>query len=620
MIIYTSDKRGFLADIPNIASILKDSVRNKLGEDSSDAEIRSWGASLRHMADVISDSSIPEDSGVALEYNIPVTNNRIDFMITGSDADGQSQIVMIELKQWQHIRLTDKDGVVETHYEDGMKETTHPSYQVTSYASLLYDYIKAVHERKVWLHPCAYLHNYEDESAEINDARYQKYTQKAPVFCKKDTQKLVDFIKTYIHKGDQDKSLYVIENSEIAPSKSLMDSVVKMAQGRQEFKMIDDQKVVYQTALWAYEEYERTGKKQVLIVEGGPGTGKSVIAIQLLVSMTKKGKLCHYITKNAAPRNVLYSKFMGVNGVHSTIKNLFKSSGAYVNARSETFDMLIADEAHRLQEHSGLYGNQGENQIKEIINASKVSIFFIDERQIVSLQDIGTIAEIKKWADYYGATITKQELLSQFRCSGSDEYLNWLEHLLQYDSKSPVKFSGTTYDFRVMDSPTEVMNAIREKNRYSHKSRVVAGYCWPWNSKKNARAKDIVFPEFDFAYKWNKSEDKTWSISAGSIEQIGCIHTCQGLEFDYIGVIIGEDIMCRNGKILVQPTNRASDDFTIRGWKKVIESSPEGKQKVKDIIKNTYKTLMTRGMKGCYVYVCDPELRDYLKQYLPDNK
>lgn len=618
MIIYTNDKHGFLADMPHIANILKDRISSKLGEISSDSEIRSWENSLRHMANVINDEAIPEDSGVALEYNIPVTNNRIDFMITGNDAEGKQQVVMVELKQWQHVLLTDKDGVVETHYEDGMKETIHPSYQVVSYASLLYDYIEAVHERKVYLHPCAFLHNYEDNDGQINDVRYERYIKKAPVFCKNEVEKLRDFIKTYIRKGDRDKSLYTIENSTISPSKSLIDSVVKMAEGRAEFKMIDEQKVVYQNALWAYDEHLRTGNKQVIIVEGGPGTGKSVIGIQLLVAMTQMGKLVHYVTKNASPRNVLYSKFMGLNGVHSTIKNLFKSSGAYLKSAINMFDMLIADEAHRLQEHSGLYGNLGENQIKEIIHASKVSIFFIDRRQIVDLKDIGTVSEIEKWAHHFGANIIHKTLHSQFRCSGSDEYLNWLDHLLQYDTLLPIHFSGTTYDFKVMDSPTEVMQAIRDKNRYRHKSRVVAGYCWQWKSRKNAKLKDIEFPEYGFAYKWNLVDDKTWCISNGSIEQIGCIHTCQGLEFDYVGVIIGEDLICRNGQILVQPSKRATDDMTVRGWRNMVKTQ-EGKDKIKSIIKNTYKTLMTRGMKGCYVYVCDEELRNYIKEYLQWN-
>lgn len=618
MIIYTNDKHGFLADIPHIANILKDRISSKLGEISSESEIRSWENSLRHMANVINDEAIPDDSGIALEYNIPVTNNRIDFMITGNDFEGKQEVVMVELKQWQHVLLTDKDGVVKTHYEDGMKETTHPSYQVISYASLLYDFIEAVHDRKVYLHPCAYLHNYEDAEGQINDARYEKYTNRAPVFCKNDIEKLRKFIKTYICKGDRDKSLYTIENSTIAPSKSLIDSVVRMAEGKREFNMIDEQKVVYQNALWAYEEHLRNHKKQVIIVEGGPGTGKSVIAIQLLVAMTRQGKLAHYITKNASPRNVLYSKFMGVGGVHSTIKNLFKSSGTYVSAANNSFDMLIADEAHRLQEHSGRYSNIGENQIKEIIHASKVSLFFIDRHQIVDLKDIGSVEEIEKWAHYFDADIIHKKLHSQFRCSGSDEYLNWLDHLLQYDSKIPIHFSGTTYDFQVMDSPTEVMQAIKEKNRYRHKSRVVAGYCWPWKSRKNTKEKDIEFSEYGFAYKWNLAEDKTWCISKGSVDQIGCIHTSQGLEFDYVGVIIGEDIICRDGKILVQPNKRATDDMTVRGWRKLVETQ-EGKDRVKSIIKNTYKTLMTRGMKGCYVYVCDEELRNYIKEYLQWN-
>ena len=617
MIIYTSDKNGFLADIDHIAHILKNNIQNKLGDIPSENEIVSWENSLRYMADVVSDEAIPGTSGIALEYNIPVTNNRVDFMITGVDQSGKSQIVMIELKQWQHVQISGMDGVVLTLYEDGLKETAHPSYQVASYASLLYDYVEVVHNRTVYLHPCAYLHNYEDKENQILDKSYEKYTNKAPVFLKNDVEKLRNFIKSYIRKGDQDKSLYTIENSTLSPSKSLIDCVVNMAAGRSEFKMIDEQKVIYQTALKLYEDYQRTGRKQVLIVKGGPGTGKSVIAIQLLVAMTRNGKLAHYITKNAAPRNVLYSKFMGVDGVHSTIKNLFKSSGSYVNTKPQTFDMLITDEAHRLQAQSGFFGNIGENQIKEIINASKVSVFFIDERQIVSLQDIGTINEITKWANAYGSNVIYKELHSQFRCSGSDEYLNWLEHLLQYDSKRPIHFNGSTYEFKIMDSPMEVMDAIKFQNRYRHKSRMVAGYCWPWLSRKNPKLKDIVFENCGFAYKWNLQEDKTWSISKGSVNQIGCIHTCQGLEFDYLGVLIGEDMICRNGEILVQPSKRASDDLTIKGWRRLMEeNSIEAKHRLKAIIKNTYKTLMTRGMKGCYVYVCDEELRQYMEEYL----
>ncbi len=615
MIIYSNIKSGFINDLPHIPSLLKDSILKKLGEDSSEGEILSWKNSLRYMAAVINSDLIPDDAGIALEYNIPVTNNRIDFLISGYDSDGKLQLILVELKQWQHVTPTDKDGIVVTRYAEGLRETTHPSYQAASYASLLYDYKEAVQKREVWLHPCAFLHNYHNDGALFKDI-YARYFERAQIFCKGDEIKLRNFIASYIRKGDRQKSIYVIENSKVVPSKSLIDCVVKMAEGNPEFKMVDDQKVAYQNILWAYDQFIHTGKKQVVIVEGGPGTGKSVIAIKALVEMTRRKLLAHYITKNAAPRNVMYSKFMGVKGVHSSIKYLFKSSGIYYDKNTNEFDMLLADEAHRLQEHSGAYGNLGENQMKEIINAAKVSVFFIDEKQIVSMADIGSVSAIETFAHEMNADVIHLRLTSQFRCSGSDEYMNWLDHLLQYDGKKPIHLSGTTYEFHVMDSPEDVMREVKLKNRWRNKSRLVAGYCWPWESKKDPKAKDIIFTDCDFAYQWNLASDKTWSISKGSVEQVGCIHTCQGLEFEYVGVIIGEDLIYSGGEILVNPAKRASDDFSVRGWKQRMKSDPEGTKKlIRMIIKNTYRTLMTRGMKGCFVYACDPQLQEYIKQY-----
>lgn len=619
MILYLNNKKGFISELKEIPSKLKNSLREKLGEEASDGELISWHNSLSFMKKVLGTPNIPEEAGIALEYNIPVTNKRIDFLVSGYDAENRNQIVLIELKQWSHIKPTPKDGIVVTRYADGEKETTHPSYQVVCYASLIYDYREAVQKREVLLHSCVFLHNYVNDGV-LTGSLYEPYVSKARIFCKGDETMLSDFIGKYIKKGDRNKGIYVIENSTIIPSKSLIDCVVKMAEGLPEFKMVDDQKVVYQNVLWAYEQYPRTSKKQVVIIEGGPGTGKSVIAVRLLIEMTRRKLLAHYITKNAAPRNVFYSKFTNEGGANSSIKNLFKSSGIYCNSRKDEFDMLIVDEAHRLQEHSGLYGNMGENQIKEIINAGKVSVFFIDEKQIVSFSDIGSVEAIRHFAAGANAEISQFHLTSQFRCSGSDEYINWLDHLLQYDGKSAIHLSGTTYDFQILDSPEDVMCKIKVFNKDHNKSRMVAGYCWPWASKKDSRVSDIVFPDCGFAHKWNLASDKTWSISKDSVDQIGCIHTCQGLEFEYVGVIIGTDLIYRDGKILVNPSSRAADDFSIHGWKKMMSTDKIKTQElIRKIIKNTYRTLLTRGMKGCYVYVCDNELKEYIRKYSTNN-
>jgi DUF2075 family protein len=409
--------------------------------------------------------------------------------------------------------------------------------------------------------------------------------------------------------------MYRIDQGRIRPSKQLADSLTGMLAGKQEFILVDEQKLVYETALYLSEIAEKEGK-QVMIVEGGPGTGKSVVAINLLVELTKREKLTQYVSKNAAPRKVFEIKLSG-SLTQSRINSLFKGSGSYIDTKQNQFDTLIIDEAHRLNEKSGIFSNLGANQVKEIINASKCSIFLIDENQQVTLKDIGSKDEIKKWASRAGATIHEYELPSQFRCNGSDGYLAFIDHLLQIRDTANYDLSDLNFDFQVMDSPEELFEIIKEKNNVDNKSRLVAGYCWDWKSKSNPTAMDIVIPEFNFSKQWNLTQDgSAWIIQPESINQIGCIHTCQGLEANYIGVIIGPDLIVRNGEVLVDPSKRSRMDQSIKGYKSLLAKNPElAKEKIKLLIKNTYRTLLTRGMKGCYVYCTDVETANYFKSF-----
>lgn len=615
MIIYSGNKSDFLSIQKELPDILKSNILQLLGEDTSDNEYVSWKNSLAFMNRLMKTDKIPDDAGVALEYNIPVTNNRIDFIITGLDDNGKSQIIIIELKQWSHVQKTDMDGIVITRYEDGLRETTHPSYQAACYASLLYDYKQAVQDREVSLHPCAYLHNCEDGST-IKDAFYDGYIRKAPVFCKADADALQKFICSYIRKGDRQRGLFVIENSIIRPSKGLVESISSMMHGHREFKMIDTQKVAFQHILRALVNYDKTKRKQVVIVEGGPGTGKSVIAVHLLQHVIEKRRMAAYSTKNASPRNVFYRKLVDGGIPAPSVKALFKTSAAFVDCNPEQFDMLIVDEAHRLNAKSWSgYQSRGENQVKEIIYASKVAVFFLDEAQRIDIKDIGSRDEILKWAKHYGCDVDDSiQLTAQFRCGGSDEFLQWVDNILEIRPSKQTHIHKENFFIRVCDTPNEVVREIKQKNRTNNRSRVVAGFCWDWISRNNETKMDIVMPEYRFKAQWNLSKDSTWSISKGSVNQIGCIHTCQGLEFDYVGVIIGLDIIYRNGQILVDPSKRSSDDRTIFGWKKLAQTDPDGaKALVRQIIKNTYRTLMTRGMKGCYLFVQDEQLRDFIR-------
>lgn len=615
MIVYNANKEQFLKDVNtnDIEGIVLQNVKRKLNRGVGVGEIRSWASSLVYMDRIMRDAEIPSDCGIAIEYQIPQTGKRIDFIISGQNESNIDCAMLIELKQWSQARLTGKDSIVETYVGGRIGEHTHPSYQAWSYATLLQGFNEVVYTENIQLHPCAYLHNYVEDDV-IKNSFYSEYINKAPIFLKSDAILLGDFIKKNIKYGDKTNILYRIENGKIRPSKLLADSIGKMIKGNQEFVMIDDQKVVYENAL-ALAKKSSDKNKQVLIVQGGPGTGKSVVAINLLVQLTKLGLLTQYVSKNAAPRAVYEARLTGT--VKPTvIRNLFRGSGSFIETPKSDFDALIVDEAHRLNKHSGLFGNLGENQIKEIISASKFSIFFIDEDQRVTLKDIGRKEEIVSWASRLGASITEMELNSQFRCNGSDGYLAWLDNILQIRDTANDELGELEYDFKVVDSPDVLRDIIFEKNKMNNRARMVAGYCWKWPSKTNYAAYDIEFPDFDFRMKWNLTEDgSTWIISPESVNQIGCIHTCQGLEVDYIGVIVGEDMVIRNGQIITDASKRASSDSSVKGYKRMLQQNNNETQHMIDlVIKNTYRTLMTRGMKGCYVYFVDAETRDYFKK------
>lgn len=570
---------------------------------------------MMYMENILQDEEIPNDCGVMIEYQIPQTSKRIDFILTGRNTKNVDHAVIIELKQWETAELTDKDGVIRTYVGAALREVSHPSYQAWSYTSLLGNFNESVYRGGIKLEPCAYLHNYVEDSV-IRNEFYREYLDRAPLFVRSDVMQLRNFIKQFVKYGDKGKVMYQIESGRIRPSKSLADSLVKMLAGNAEFIMIDDQKIVYETALNLAKKISGD-KKKVFIVEGGPGTGKSVVAINLLVEMTKRGLVAQYVTKNAAPRTVYESKLTGIKK-KTEISNLFTGSGSFVETSEDAFDVLIVDEAHRLNEKSGMFKNKGENQIKEIIRASKLAVFFTDEDQKVTFQDIGEKGEIIKWANTLDAEVVTAELSSQFRCNGSDGYLAWLDNALQIRETANTRLNQEDFDFQIFDSPEKLRDIIFEKNKENNKARLVAGYCWNWVSKNNSKLSDITIPGYNFNMKWNLASDgNLWIIAPESVNEVGCIHTCQGLELDYVGVIIGDDLIVRGGKVLVDPSKRAKTDSSVKGYKTLLrEDENAAKQKIRAVVKNTYRTLMTRGMKGCYVYFTDKETEEYFKSLL----
>ena len=620
MIIYRATKKQFVDDVFNntIANNIDEEFYKHLGRHTSPNEIRSWENSMQFMYKVVNTPDLSDEAGVAIEYQIPLTAKRVDFIISGLNAQKREQIVIIELKQWEDAEPTQKPGIVVTRFQHGKTEVAHPSYQAWSYAYMLSNYNLTIQERGVEICPCAYLHNYMPDGM-IDGKLYQDFIDKAPVFLKNDAAKLQDFIIKHVSYCSPEDIIWKIDNGRLRPSKQLAESLSSMLKGNDEFVMLDDQKVVYETAIHLAKKAQ-DGKKQVLIVEGGPGTGKSVLAVNLLVKLTNEGIASQYVTKNSAPRDVYTVKLSGTYK-KSYINNLFVSSGNFIDTMPNTMGALIVDEAHRLNLKSGMMSNLGENQVKEIIKTSRFSVFFVDDCQRIHMKDIGSVQYIKQCAEEMGAITHLEHLSSQFRCNGSDGYLSWLDNALQIRETANIHLTEEDYDFRIYDSPTEMFDEIKRKNQSNNKSRIVAGYCWDWKSKRDHTAYDIEFPQFSFRKQWNFSNsNEPWLIGEHSIDQIGCIHTCQGLELDYVGVIVGNDLTYKNNCVISDGYKRSPNDQSLKGFKSMMEKNPaEAKQVADAIIKNTYRTLMTRGMKGCYVYFCDPSLAEHFRALMAEK-
>lgn len=620
MIVYNANKGQFVRDVRTnvIATKILDLIRERGLNAGHDNEFASWQNSMQFMRNIVDDRDIDDDVQIAIEYNIPQTSKRVDFIIIGANQWGKDNIVIVELKQWSKAEVVDDDMhyCVRTFVANDNRIVCHPSYQAYSYSRFIGNYSQVVHNESIQLVPCAYLHNYRPEYKQaLSDDIYKEWYSSAPFFIMDEVQQFTDFVKKYVtRKSSKGDLLYLIDHGRIKPTKALQDALVSMVRGTPVFDLLDEQAVCFDMCVRSMLQCLKDRKKRTILIQGGPGTGKSVLAVNLLMHFITCACNTAYVTKNSAPRQAFLSILSGNRAENiADIGQLFRSPFGLSNVPANSYDCLIVDEAHRLVKK--MYGDwNGENQVKECINASLLTIFMLDEDQAVTTKDIGSIGEIQKWCSALDSKVLIREetkLVSQFRCNGSDAYIQFIDNLLQRKEETvAVPLSELNYDFRVFDDASAMRDALREKNAVDNKARMVAGYCYDWNVRHHRGDVDISLPG-GFKAKWNLENDKIWAINPRSFEEVGCIHTAQGLEFDYVGVLIGKDLTydVESGRVLTNKNAISKDDKTSG-----IRSAND--MDARRLILNTYKTLLTRGQKGCFVYCEDEALRNYIKSML----
>ena len=610
MIIYEGTATSFMDDVDSnqIDAKIEQNFVQKIGYHESPNERRAWRNSLMYMENVIRRSDIADDCGILIEYMIPNTSNRVDFIVAGEDARQNQNYVLVELKQWDKAEATDIDDLVRTYVGGGMRNVNHPSYQADSYNRMLQNMNAGIYDNRILGHACAYLHNYEKSNPEpLLDKRYTDILLNAPIYFRDDCTELEKCIHQYVGHGKGRKILYEIENGRIRPSKKLVDCVDSLYKGNDDFILMDEQNVAYQTIL---KHLTKLDKKRTVIVKGGPGTGKSVISFKILHELIDRRLNAKFVAPNAAFRETMVSRLIAdKTDQRRNIQQLFGGSSSFFGAPANTYDVLVVDEAHRLK-GKGAYMYQGENQVHDIIHASMLNVFFVDDTQRVRPDDIGTVAEIRKCAAEEHSEVYETELKAQFRCAGAEGFINWVTDVLQIEQTGNYDgWDSSAFDFCLYDDPNILYQDIKNRNTSGSNARLTAGFAWKWSPEKNASVDDVTMPEYHFSMPWNaRNKRELFAQKADSINQIGCIHTVQGLEFDYVGVIIGNDMR------LDPVSNRIYGDYNSyldTSGKKGLKNKPD---QLTAYIKNIYKVLMSRGMKGCYVFCRDPNLQRYFEQ------
>lgn len=432
MIVYEDSKRGFVEDVKSncIADRIADKIREHGINAGQEREYVSWQNSLQFMRNIVDDNEIDDDVKIAIEYSIPLTSKRVDFIISGADSDDHDNVVIVELKQWQKAEVVDDDMhyCVKTFVGGNDRIVCHPSYQAYSYSCFIRNYSQTVLDKGINLVPCAYLHNYDPKfKPNLSNSIYREWVGEAPFFVRDEAEVFSAFIKKYVTRKSSDGDLlYKIDHGRLKPTKALQDSLASLVKGNKEFMLLDEQAVCYDMCLKTMAKCREDGRKRTIIIQGGPGTGKSVLAVNLLMEYISKSLNASYVTKNSAPRKAFLSLLTNSDAKKLVnIKQLFRSPFGLSNVPCNTYDCLIVDEAHRLVKK--MYGDwNGENQVKECISASLLSIFLLDEDQAVTNKDIGSVDEIRKWCVALGSILKMPEeanLVSQFRCNGSDAYI-----------------------------------------------------------------------------------------------------------------------------------------------------------------------------------------------------
>lgn len=583
-----------------------------------DAEVRSWQNSLSRFARVLEIADL-RDQGVIVEYQLPLTSKRLDVMVTGADrASGDDAAVIIELKQWDEVSPSYVDDCVETWVGGGLRKVLHPSRQAADYQRYLLDTHTTFSDGDVGLRSCSYLHNLATDRAQaIFDEAFAELIAANPSFVAEGTGDLASYLDHQVGGGEGGRVLDAVLAGRYRPHPRLMSHVAEVIDNEPAFVLLDEQRVAANEIIARVRNRQLAERPSVVIVRGGPGTGKSLIAVHVMADLARQGFAAVHATGSKAFTSTLQAT------VGRRASSMFRYFNNFGKVEPHSIDLLVADEAHRIRETSNTRFTRKADrtdrpQVEELITAAKVAVFFIDDRQVVRSGETGSVQLIRDTAAALGADVVEHELEAQFRCNGSDSFIQWVDNTLDIERTSHVLWqSDDPFQVAIAESPQELEADIRSWAAKGESARLVAGYCWPWSDPNpdGTLVDDVVIGTWSMP--WNARPDSRrladgipashfWATDPGGLDQVGCVYTAQGFEFDHVGVIWGRDLVWRAREGWVFQPEHNKDRTAKRGLTK----HPE---RFARLVAQTYRVLLTRGMRSCTIYFEDPETENFIR-------
>lgn len=595
-------------------AVLSEQYRHKLGRRPSPAEVRSWERSIRVLAADLVEAGL-EKVEALVEYQLPLTSKRADVVLCGRHPKSRKpSYVVVELKQWTSAQLLDDTDDVVTL--DGFGERLHPMEQVRRYCTHLTDFVGALGEDPQAVSGVAYLHNATD--LDIGSLWGLPETSFSRMFTGQRRGAFQAYLRDRLAPDSAADVADELLTSSIRPSKQLMALAADEVQRREQFVLLDEQQTAYTLVVRAIERSYAQNTKEVIVISGGPGSGKSVIALSLLGELSRRGMTALHATGSSAFTKTL-RRVAGSRAPR--VQRMFKYFNQFVDAAPNGIDVLLCDEAHRLRETSANRYTKadmrtGKPQVAELIDAARVPVFMLDEHQVVRPGEIGTVQDIRVAAGAVGLGVRVIDLDGQFRCGGSRAYEEWVLRLLGLEPGGPIAWEGDeAFSLSLAEAPSPMEDRLRSVLTRGYGARMAAGYCWRWSDpiKDGGLVPDVIIG--DWQRPWNNKKDTShagapgtpyWATDPAGFEQIGCVYTAQGFEYDYAGVILGPDLVWRTDRWVARPDG-SRDSAVKRGTVGDFDRA----------VRNTYKVLLTRGMRGAIVYSTDPQTQSLLESLIP---